>query len=59
MADWNVKVVVGTDNGNSWGDETTVLDSCNWAGELTVDDQYLLVMCESSGNALAQTMLLP
>jgi hypothetical protein len=54
-----VKVVVGTDNGNSWGDETTVLDSCNWAGELTVDDQYLLVMCESSGNALAPTMLLP
>lgn len=57
-ADWDVKVVVSTDGGGTWGEKTTVLDSCNWAGELTIDDQHLLVMCGSGNNALAQTMVL-
>lgn len=56
-SDWDVKVVVSTDGGATWGEKTTVLDSCNWAGELTVDDQHLLVMCGGSGGAMAQTML--
>lgn len=56
--DWDVKVVVSTDNGVTWGEKTTVLEKCNWAGELTVDDQHLLVMCGSGNDALAQTMLL-
>ncbi len=55
---WSVKVVVSTDNGGSWGQKTTVLNACNWAGELTVDATHLLVMCGSGSNALAQTMLL-
>jgi len=54
----NVKVVVSTDNGNTWGEETTVLDNCWWAGELMVDDTHLLVMCASGSDVLAQTMLL-
>jgi hypothetical protein len=56
--DWDVKVVVSTDNGVTWGEKTTVLEKCNWAGKLTVDDQHLLVMCGSGNDALAQIMLL-
>ncbi|KAN0106625.1 glycoside hydrolase family 93 protein [Hyaloscypha variabilis] len=56
-ADWDVKVVVSTDSGVTWGEKTTVLDTCNWAGELTVDDQHLLVMCGGAGGTMAQTML--
>jgi hypothetical protein len=56
--DWDVKAIVSTDSGATWSQKTRVLDSCNWAGELTVDNLHLLVLCGSGNSALAQTMVL-
>lgn len=52
----NVKVVVSTDGGATWGQKTTALAKCNWAGAVTLDNTDLLVLCESWGAALAQKM---
>ncbi|KAH8429754.1 sialidase family protein [Aspergillus melleus] len=42
----NVKVVVSTDGGASWGQKTLVHKNCHWAGEVAVDGNSLLVMCD-------------
>ncbi|KAH8900920.1 hypothetical protein GQ53DRAFT_632773 [Thozetella sp. PMI_491] len=52
----DVKVVTSTDGGASWGEKTTVLNACNWAGIVTQDSAHVLVACESGGSSLAQTM---
>ncbi len=52
----DVKVVTSTDGGASWGEKTTVLNACVWAGSVTVDNSHVLVMCDASGASLSQTM---
>ncbi|PLB50925.1 Oligoxyloglucan reducing end-specific cellobiohydrolase [Aspergillus steynii IBT 23096] len=42
----NVKVVVSTDGGATWGQKTLVHENCHWAGEVAVDGNSLLVMCD-------------
>ncbi|KAH8696244.1 Sialidase [Talaromyces proteolyticus] len=51
---FDVKVVTSKDGGKTWGEKTTVHKECHWAGEVTVDDNSLLVLCDNKGVVVAQ-----
>ncbi|CAI6088134.1 unnamed protein product [Clonostachys chloroleuca] len=57
-----IKVVTSTNGGASWGEKTTVLNSCEWAGMATVDNGHVVVVCSlnvqpvSSRYSLSQIM---
>lgn len=53
-----VKVVTSSDGGANWNEKTTIRKPCNWAGELALDNQSLLVLCESSQTSLVQKVFI-